>query len=116
MKLTKRRGWSKWLSMPPTEKLLPPDGVYAVSAQTPTGKFGGMMNLGGRPTFGDARRSVEAHLFDGAGDWYGARVRVDFVARIRDTVAFSGADALVSQLRRDEESARTILARRRAGL
>ena len=33
-------------------KLLPPDGVYAVRVQTPTGAHGGMLNLGPRPTFG----------------------------------------------------------------
>lgn len=104
------------LGEPAPEKLLPPDGVYAVNAHTPAGKFGGMMNLGGRPTFGDERRTIEAHLFDAEGEWYGERVRLDFVARIRDIRRFSGPEELVRQLRRDEESARTILARRRAGL
>ncbi|MEO7457231.1 MAG: riboflavin biosynthesis protein RibF, partial [Gemmatimonadaceae bacterium] len=44
-------------------KLLPPDGVYAVMVDTPRGSYGGMLNLGGRPTFGDDRRTIEAHLF-----------------------------------------------------
>ena len=38
---------------PPARKLLPPEGVYAVRVQTPRGPFGGMLNLGPRPTFGD---------------------------------------------------------------
>jgi len=97
------------LGVPSARKLLPPDGVYAVKAHTPTGVFGGMMNLGGRPTFGDTRTSLEAHLFDAAGDWYDARVRIDFITRIRDTMRFSGPDALREQLRRDEESARRAL-------
>ena len=97
------------LGAPSPRKLLPPDGVYAVSAHTPTGVFGGMMNLGGRPTFGDARTSLEAHLFDAEGDWYDARVRIDFIARIRDTMRFSGPEALREQLRRDEENARRAL-------
>ena len=97
------------LGAPSARKLLPPDGVYAVRAHTPTGVFGGMLNLGGRPTFGDTRLSLEAHLFDATGDWYGARVRVDFISRIRDTMRFSGPDALREQLRRDEESARRAL-------
>ena len=104
------------LGEPAAEKLLPPDGVYAVAAQTPTGRFGGMMNLGGRPTFGDERRTIEAHLFDAHGNWYGSRVRLDVIARIRDIQRFSGPEELTRQLRRDEESARIILARNRAGL
>jgi riboflavin kinase/FMN adenylyltransferase len=97
------------LSPPPPRKLLPPDGVYAVRVATPAGEFGGMMNLGGRPTFDDTARSLEAHLFDAAADWYGARVRVEFLARLRDTRKFESADALVGQLRLDAENARRAL-------
>ena len=90
-------------------KLLPPDGVYAVVVDTPRGRFGGMMNLGGRPTFGDARRAVEAHLFDAAGDFYGDVVQVGFVDRLRDTRRFAGPDELMRQLAADEEGARRAL-------
>jgi riboflavin kinase/FMN adenylyltransferase len=90
-------------------KLLPPDGVYAVEVFGSRGRFGGMMNLGGRPTFGDERRTLEAHLFDASGDFYGDHVDVAFVARLRDTMKFPGPDALVAQLRRDAEDARAAL-------
>jgi riboflavin kinase / FMN adenylyltransferase len=90
-------------------KLLPPDGVYAVEVETPRGRFGGMMNLGGRPTFGDARRTIEAHLFDAAGDFYDDMVQVSFVARLRDTKRFDGPDALMAQLAADEMAARSAL-------
>ena len=96
---------------PSPRKLLPPEGVYAVRVQTPSGAFGGMLNLGPRPTFGEVTPSLEAHLFDAAGDWYGAHVRVDFVARLRDTRRFDGVEALVAQLRRDGDAARQRLAR-----
>ena len=100
---------------PGPAKLLPPDGVYAVRVVTQTGTFAGMLNLGGRPTFGDERRMIEAHLFDVNGDWYGQRVRVEFVARIRDVKKFDGPEALIAQLRDDELAARLLLARARAG-
>lgn len=93
----------------PPRKLLPPEGVYAVRVQTPAGPFGGMMNLGPRPTFGDATVTLEAHLFDATGDLYGACVRVEFVARLRDTVRFPDVEALRQQLARDEEHARRAL-------
>jgi riboflavin kinase/FMN adenylyltransferase len=69
-----------------------------------------MMNLGPRPTFGDERVSLEAHLFDADGDWYDAPVRIDFVARLRDVARFGSVDELVAQLGRDAEAARTALA------
>lgn len=100
------------LAAPSPRKLLPPQGVYAVRVQTPGGAYGGMLNLGPRPTFGDYAVGVEAHLFDGAGDWYDAWVRVDFIARLRDTIKFDSANALADQLRRDEHAARDVLGAR----
>jgi len=91
-------------------KLLPPDGVYAVRVQLPEGPFGGMLNLGPRPTVGDPHRRIETHVFDAARDWYGAHVRLDFVARLRGTRPFPGLDALRAQLADDERQARAALA------
>ena len=101
--------------IPPAPKLLPPDGVYVVRVTTPDGAFGGMMNLGGRPTFGDDSRRLEVHLFDATGDWYGARIRVDLVTRLRYIRVFDGPESLIAQLQSDEQASRVILARQRAG-
>ena len=90
-------------------KLLPPHGVYAVMVEGRSGPFGAMMNFGPRPTFGDERISLEAHVFDAAGDWYGERVRVEFVARLRDTMKFAGPAELVARLKQDAEDARSAL-------
>jgi riboflavin kinase/FMN adenylyltransferase len=97
------------LGAPPARKLLPPEGVYAVRVQTPAGPLGGMMNLGPRPTFGDSTTSLEAHLFDTSGDFYGANVRIDFVMRLRETRKFASAEQLGKQLRHDERDARRAL-------
>jgi riboflavin kinase / FMN adenylyltransferase len=98
-------------------KLLPPDGVYAVwvvVGKRETGnvkRFGGMMNQGPRPTFGIAARALEIHLFDFAGELYGATVTVEWVRRLRDVQTFSSREALVEQLGRDAVAARAILNR-----
>jgi riboflavin kinase/FMN adenylyltransferase len=93
------------LSPASPRKLLPPEGVYAVMIQTPRGRFGGMMNLGPRPTFGDMERSIEAHLFDVDADFYDMRVRIDFVAFLRETRRFANAGELIAQLEKDRETA-----------
>ena len=98
------------LATPPQRKLLPPDGVYAVRVQLPAGAFGGMLNIGPRLTVGDATRRIETHVFDASGDWYGTRVRLDFVARVRGTTGFPDLEALRAQLARDEVQARAVLA------
>jgi riboflavin kinase/FMN adenylyltransferase len=97
------------LGPPPPRKLLPPEGVYAVLVHTPRGAFGGMMNLGSRPTFGDPSVTLEAHLFDADVELYGATVKIEFVARLRDVRRFDGAEALMAQLRTDEAHARRAL-------
>jgi riboflavin kinase / FMN adenylyltransferase len=96
---------------PSSRKLLPPEGVYAVRVQTPRGAFGGMMNLGPRPTFGESETTLEAHLFDAQGDFYGAFVRIDFIAFLRDTRKFASAEELIPQLERDRVSALRALTR-----
>lgn len=94
------------LSQPAERKLLPPDGVYAVRVQTARGEFGGMMSLGGRPTFDDDTRTIEAYLFDTSGDFYGQRVRIDVIKRLREIRRFPTPEALVAQIREDEVAAR----------
>jgi riboflavin kinase/FMN adenylyltransferase len=103
------------LGAPHPRKLLPPEGVYAVLAHTPRGAFGGMMNLGSRPTFGDSTVTLEAHLFDADVELYGATIKLEFVARLRDVRRFPTPDALAAQLRTDETHARHALTRVAAG-
>jgi riboflavin kinase / FMN adenylyltransferase len=97
------------LEAPQAEKMLPPNGVYAVQVHTPEGAHGGMMNLGPRPTFGDESRQIEAHVFDANRDWYGTLVRIDLLGWLRGTQTFADATALVAQLRLDEAAARHLL-------
>jgi riboflavin kinase/FMN adenylyltransferase len=97
------------LGSPPSRKLLPPTGVYAVRVHSSAGTYGGMMNLGGRPTFGDESLSLEVHLFEADVDLYGRYVSVEFVRYLRETRRFDGAEALVAQLHRDAEAARVAL-------
>jgi riboflavin kinase/FMN adenylyltransferase len=99
----------------PDPILLPLDGVYAVRARTNEGRWlDGVANLGTRPTFA-AGRSLEAHLFDFAGELYGTRLRLAFVERIRDEKKFDGIEALVAQIRLDADHARAICARTARG-
>jgi riboflavin kinase/FMN adenylyltransferase len=105
------------LEPPDPRKLLPPDGVYAVRVtigdrETGRGQqYGGMMNQGPRPTFGEQARTLEIHLFDFAGELYGETVGVEWVRRLRDVQAFASREALVAQLERDRQAARATLNR-----
>lgn len=97
---------------PPPRKLLPPDGVYAVRVEWGGGVAAGMMNQGARPTVGDGRRWLEAHLFEFDGDLYGREVRIEWVARLRDIRRFASLEELQAQLERDRVRAQGVLAGR----
>jgi riboflavin kinase / FMN adenylyltransferase len=99
------------LAPPDARKLLPPDGVYAVTVRVQRTQYGGMMNQGPRPTFGEQGRTLEIHMFDFDGELYGATVNVEWVRRLRDVQAFASREALVAQLDRDRQAARATLNR-----
>ena len=94
----------------PAAKLLPPDGVWAVVVETPSGRYGGMMNQGHRPTFDDGRRLMEVHLFDFEGDLYDRRITVQWLAPIRSIRRFDGLVELQQQLQKDAVRARAAVA------
>lgn len=93
------------IEVPDRRKLLPPHGVYAVRVEWAGGQSGAMMHMGPRPTFGDARPTLEAHLFAAAPDLYGTSVKVSWIARLRDVRAFPDAAALRVQLAADRAAA-----------
>ena len=101
-------------------KLIPASGVYAVWAQvanqtTPGPSYLGgelmpaMMNIGTRPTFDGRNRTLEVNIFDFDGDLYGQTVIITFVARLREERKFESPEALMAQLKEDQEQAKTIL-------
>jgi riboflavin kinase/FMN adenylyltransferase len=91
---------------------LPRDGVYAVRVRVLGAEnepwTNGVMNIGVRPTFA-AGRSIEVHLLDTQRELYGATLRVECVARLRDERKFEGIDALRTQIERDVAEARRVL-------
>ena len=93
---------------------LPADGIYAVWYERPDSSVHpGAASLGRRPTFYDAQpyRLLEVHLLDGdyGDDLYGEAALVRFVASIRGEERFNTVSALVEQMHRDCEIARTLL-------
>jgi riboflavin kinase / FMN adenylyltransferase len=97
-------------NLDPDETLHPKDGVYFVALRDLTAlrSHFGVANLGARPTVA-AGRSVEVHLFDFDGDLYGHRLRVGYVARLRDERRFPSVEALRAQIERDVAEARRLL-------
>ncbi len=98
------------VELPEKRKLIPANGVYAVTIITKSGKFKGMMNIGVRPTVSnDKNKQIEVHLFDFQGNLYSQCIQIQMHARIRDEQKFDGLDELIAQLNRDKESAQDLL-------
>jgi riboflavin kinase / FMN adenylyltransferase len=92
-------------------KVIPKNGVYAVRTLAGDRFYGGMMNIGVRPTFDGQKETLEVHLFDFDMDIYGTTVQIHFIQRIRDEQQFGSVDQLVEQLHRDKKNSRDILNR-----
>ena len=66
-------------------KMVPADGVYAVSVDVGGGRHGGICNIGTRPTVSEGNvRTIETNIFGFSGNIYGHDIRVGFVARASD--------------------------------
>jgi len=87
---------------------LPPNGVYVVRAMLGDKSFHGVANLGTRPTVDGDNRSLEVHLFDVSGDFYGQLLEVAFLEKLRDERKFNGIDELRAQINKDAQEGRRI--------
>lgn len=96
---------------------LPADGIYAGWTERADGsRHPTAISLGRRPTFYDDQpvSLLEAHLLDidpasPPLDLYGEQLRVSFETRLRDEERFDSVEALVAQMGRDCDRARTVL-------
>ena len=86
-----------------------PFGVFVVKVATTQGQFGGMANVGPRPSFPDDPPSLEVNLFEFEGNLYGQTLTVHFEGFIRSQKKFSSLDELKLQLTRDKTASQQIL-------
>ena len=92
------------------DKLIPANGVYAVRVETEGRTYGGMLNIGRRPTLDNGDdRSIEVHIFDFDRDIYHEPLRLSFIRRIREERKFDSVDQLTEQLHRDATTIRALL-------
>lgn len=89
----------------------PPNGVYAAAAWLGGKEYGGVINLGFRPTVNnsDLERLLELNVFDFDGDLYGEEIEVAFRAYLRCEQKFAGLAELKAQIARDCIAAREAL-------
>ena len=100
------------LDIPTTSaQALPGNGIYATIAQVDGKQFPSATNIGIRPTFGEGERMVETHLLNYQGDLYDKEIRVEFVQKLRDEQRFSLSEELKTQIEKDVQEVKAILAK-----
>ena len=92
--------------------VVPGHGVYACRVRLPDGTLvAAATNVGVRPQFVTGRGElIEAFLIDWSGDLYGEKIRIEFLRRLRGERRFDSVDALVQQMGRDVDEARSLVA------
>jgi riboflavin kinase/FMN adenylyltransferase len=91
-------------------RVSPVAGIFAVRISgAGLDRRPGIASVGTRPTVDGAGWLLEAHVFDWSGGLYGARLDVDFVARLRDELRFDSVDAMAVQMQEDARIARRLL-------
>lgn len=95
---------------------LPVLGIYLGRVSVPERGVGphhpALVSIGVRPTFHDEGFVlVEVYLLDWDGDLYDATLDVELSHRLREERRFDSTEALVAQMRRDEEEARRLVTR-----
>lgn len=87
--------------IPPEEKLLPPNGVYATKTCIDGCFYQGITNIGCKPTVDGSFRGVETYLFDVDMDLYGKEIVTELYSFERPEQKFPSLEALKNQMHRD---------------
>lgn len=90
-------------------KLVPADGIYAVTVHYQSIVYKGMLYIGNRPTVNGIKKNIEVNIFDFNQDVYGDTLTISFHHLIRHDSKFSDLEGLSKQLALDKIDALRLL-------
>jgi riboflavin kinase/FMN adenylyltransferase len=88
----------------PPDKMLPPDGVYAITGRHDGRDYPGLVSIGTNPTFDGRARTVEAWLLDFHGSMYGEELALRDFRFLREQRRFASVEELLVQIRADADA------------
>jgi riboflavin kinase/FMN adenylyltransferase len=91
------------------EDLVPKHGVYVTQVVYEGRCYGGILNIGYNPTFGEDLLVAETHIFDFNEDIYGKAIKVNLLKFLRSEIKFDGAKQLAQQISKDVSIAQEVL-------
>jgi riboflavin kinase/FMN adenylyltransferase len=87
------------------DKLVPAEGIYAVTVTHESSTYGGMLYIGNRPTVDGSKRSIEVNIFNFDKEIYGETLKLSFQKLLRSDSKFSDLESLKKQLEKDKVAA-----------
>lgn len=96
--------------IPPNNKLLPPNGVYASKTIIDQVEYNSVTNIGCNPTVGSGnQKTIETYIFDFEGDLYGKIIEVALYSFQRGEAKFKSLQELKDQMMEDVNQAKNYL-------
>jgi riboflavin kinase/FMN adenylyltransferase len=97
------------LEIDSAHKLIPADGIYAVTVLHDHRTFKGMLYIGNRPTIDGLKKNIEVHLFEFEGDLYGETLTIFLHQKTRGDIRFENLEQLKQQLDLDKAETLKVL-------
>ena len=80
---------------------LPKKGVYVSKVVISDKSYQSITNIGVRPTFNANSLQIESHIFDFNKNVYGKKIKIYFLARIRNEKKFETVEKLIENITKD---------------
>jgi riboflavin kinase/FMN adenylyltransferase len=93
-------------NLQPADGLIPKEGVYIVAVEVAGTLYQGLTNIGYNPTFKDKDLSIETHILGLSENIVKEKIKINFLARLRDEVGFASPEELSQQISHDIKRAR----------
>lgn len=97
----------------PTNKAVPPRGVYAAMAYVRGAWHMAAVNIGKHPTVPEGMPTIEANLIDYQGaEFYGCHMRLEICCRLREEKRFDSLEELRAEVMKNREQVRAYFEKR----
>ena len=91
-------------------KIIPKNGIYLTKVMIDGAYHWGMTNVGNNPTFNNNEGLfIETYILNYNNDLYDARIKLEFLKRIRDEIKFSNIEELKNQITKDVQWAKNYI-------
>ena len=98
------------ISIDDSNKMVPQNGVYFAEVTFNNKNYFGVLNIGLRPTFNNAKEPItEVHILDFNESIYGRKLTIRFFNRLRNEIKFESKEKLEKQIKEDIKVVKSLI-------